>query len=114
MYKVVASDLAALGSLYRVMALQNSRHTGCCSVFWLQRSNVSQEGRVITLEFEKFFLVNVYKPSCANLGRLSFRQEFDEAFLGYVSDKRSQLQKPAILCGDFNVAHSVCDLPDYH
>lgn len=68
------------------------------------------EGRVQTLEFEHFFLVNVYTPnSKSNLERLDFRhQVWDKAFLSYL--KFLEQQKPIITCGDFNAAHNDIDL----
>ncbi len=67
------------------------------------------EGRVITLEFEKFFLVCVYVPnSQRELTRLGYRQEFEKDFLQYV--KKLDCMKPVIYCGDLNVAHQEIDL----
>ncbi|MBR3564279.1 MAG: exodeoxyribonuclease III [Clostridia bacterium] len=67
------------------------------------------EGRVITLEFEKFFLVCVYVPnSQRELTRLGYRQEFERDFLQYV--KKLDCMKPVIYCGDLNVAHQEIDL----
>lgn len=68
------------------------------------------EGRVITLEFEEFYLVNVYTPnSKPNLERLEFRHKFwDPFFLKYL--KSLEDKKPVIVCGDFNVAHKEIDL----
>ena len=68
------------------------------------------EGRVQTLEFKDFFLVNVYTPnSKANLERLNFRHQiWDQAFLSYL--KFLEQQKPVITCGDFNAAHQDIDL----
>ena len=67
------------------------------------------EGRVITLEFEKFFLVCVYVPnSQRELTRLGYRQEFERDFLLYI--KRLDDIKPVIYCGDLNVAHQEIDL----
>ncbi len=70
----------------------------------------SSEGRIITLEFDKFYLINVYTPnSKSNLGRLKLREEkWDPAFLEYA--KLCEETKPVILCGDFNVAHTELDL----
>ena len=68
-----------------------------------------REGRVITAEFEKFYLVNVYTPnSQAELVRLAYRQSWDAAFLAYV--RRLEKRKPVIFCGDLNVAHREIDL----
>ena len=68
------------------------------------------EGRVITLEFNDFFLVNVYTPnSKRDLARLDYRyNEWDVDFLNYVKDLEKN--KPVIFCGDLNVAHKEIDL----
>lgn len=67
------------------------------------------EGRVITLEFEEFYLVNVYVPNSGNdLRRLDYRQKWDFAFYNYLKELEST--KPVISCGDFNVAHREIDL----
>lgn len=69
-----------------------------------------REGRMLTLEFPDFQLVNVYTPNAQNeLRRLPYRTEWDEAFLQYVTDLESS-GKPVILCGDLNVAHQEIDL----
>jgi exodeoxyribonuclease-3 len=67
------------------------------------------EGRVLSLEFESFFLVNVYVPnSGSELKRLSYRQDWDKAFFEYLKDLEKV--KPVIVCGDFNVAHKAIDI----
>ena len=67
------------------------------------------EGRVLCLEYEPFFLVNVYVPnSGSELKRLGYRQEWDKAFFDYLKDL--ERIKPVIVCGDFNVAHKPADL----
>lgn len=67
------------------------------------------EGRVITLEYPKFFLVTVYTPnSQRELTRLSYRMTWEEAFREYLG-KLKQL-KPVVVCGDMNVAHKSIDL----
>lgn len=67
------------------------------------------EGRVITAEYEEYFLVTVYTPNAGNeLVRLPYRQEWDKAFLKYV--KKLEKKKPVIFCGDLNVAHKEIDL----
>jgi exodeoxyribonuclease-3 len=70
----------------------------------------NSEGRVITAEFNDFFVVNVYTPnSKEDLSRLSLRHKYwDPAFLEYV--ETLQKTKPVIFCGDMNVAHSPDDL----
>jgi exodeoxyribonuclease-3 len=68
-----------------------------------------QEGRVITLEFDDFFLVNVYVPNSGqDLKRLNYRKTWDLELLQYVSGL--DLKKPVILTGDLNVAHERIDL----
>ncbi|NMB02718.1 MAG: exodeoxyribonuclease III [Firmicutes bacterium] len=68
-----------------------------------------KEGRMLTLEFDSFFLTNVYTPnSQRGLARLDYRMEWDDAFRSFVSDLRSN--KPVIVCGDLNVAHQEIDL----
>jgi len=68
-----------------------------------------QEGRVITLEFEGFYMVNVYTPnSKRGLLRLDYRMEWEDDFRKYL--KALDDQKPVILCGDLNVAHKEIDL----
>ena len=67
------------------------------------------EGRVITCEFEKFFLVTVYTPNSQDeLKRLSYRMEWEDAFLSYL--KSLETTKNVVICGDLNVAFSEIDL----
>ena len=67
------------------------------------------EGRLLTLEFDKFYFVNVYTPNAGSeLKRLSERQEWDRLYAEYLSSLDSS--KPVIACGDFNVAHKEIDL----
>jgi len=67
------------------------------------------EGRIITLEYENFYLVNVYTPNAQRgLTRLEYRQVWDKDFLAYV--KNLEGDKPVIFCGDLNVAHKEIDL----
>lgn len=68
-----------------------------------------KEGRVITLEFENFYMVTCYTPNSQDgLARLSYRMQWEEAFLAYL--KQLDAKKPLILCGDLNVAHKEIDL----
>ena len=68
-----------------------------------------KEGRVITLEFEKFYLVNIYTPnSKRGLERLDYRQIWEDEIRKYLL-KLNQ-NKPVIMCGDLNVAHKEIDL----
>lgn len=67
------------------------------------------EGRVITLEFEEYFVVNVYTPnSKRTLERLGYRMVWEDTILEYV--KKLDSKKPVILCGDLNVAHNEVDI----
>jgi exodeoxyribonuclease-3 len=67
------------------------------------------EGRTVCLEFEEFFLINVYVPnSGSELLRLEYRKKWDKDFLTYL--KKLEKKKPVVVCGDFNVAHKAIDL----
>lgn len=67
------------------------------------------EGRVITAEFENFYLVTCYTPnSQRELTRLDYRMTWEDAFLTYL--KGLDAKKPVVLCGDLNVAHQPIDL----
>lgn len=67
------------------------------------------EGRIQTLEFAKFFLVNAYFPNAQpELKRLDYKEEFNAAILHHL--KKLDNQKPVIICGDFNVAREEIDL----
>lgn len=71
--------------------------------------DTTTEGRVVTLEFEGFFVSTVYTPNAKDdLSRIPMRQAWDPAFLMYM--KRLAETKPVIYCGDFNVAHTELDL----
>lgn len=67
------------------------------------------EGRIQTLEFEKFYFVNVYFPNTRNdLSRLDFKEKFNELFLKHI--KKLDKKKPVIAVADYNVAHTEIDL----
>ncbi len=67
------------------------------------------EGRIITLEFEHYFVVNVYTPnSQRGLLKLSYRQKWDAEFLKFLNNLEKK--KPVIFCGDLNIAHTGKDL----
>lgn len=67
------------------------------------------EGRIITAEFDDFFLVNVYTPNAKReLERLGYRMEWEDDFRHFL--KQLESQKPVIVCGDLNVAHAEIDL----
>ena len=68
-----------------------------------------KEGRVITLEFKNFFMVNIYTPnSKRGLERLEYRQVWEDEIRKYLLDLNKI--KPVIMCGDLNVAHNEIDL----
>ena len=68
-----------------------------------------KEGRVITLEFDTFYMVTVYTPNSQNeLARLDYRMEWEDAFRNYLLVLNQK--KPVIVCGDMNVAHREIDL----
>lgn len=67
------------------------------------------EGRVVTAEFEDYYLISVYTPNAqGELARIDFRMKWDAAFLNYVQVLEEK--KPVIFCGDLNVAHEEIDL----
>ncbi|AEV67766.1 exodeoxyribonuclease III [Acetivibrio clariflavus] len=67
------------------------------------------EGRVITLEFDDYYVITVYTPnSQKGLTRLDYRMKWEDDFLAYL--KALERNKPVIVCGDFNVAHKEIDL----
>jgi len=69
------------------------------------------EGRVTTLEFQKFLLINCYTPNSGVAEkRLPYRIEWDKAFLSYLQNLKAVKMKPIIFCGDLNVAHQPIDL----
>ena len=68
-----------------------------------------KEGRVITLEFEKFFMVTVYTPNAKReLERLEYRVKWEQDFRKYLEELRKV--KPVVICGDLNVAHKEIDV----
>lgn len=67
------------------------------------------EGRAITLEYDDFYLLNVYTPNAQReLARLDYRMEWEDALRAYISELDKK--KPVIYCGDLNVAHEEIDL----
>ena len=67
------------------------------------------EGRVITLEFNDFYLVNQYVPNVKrDLSRLEYRMKWEDDFKNYL--KSLEEKKPVVICGDFNVAHNEIDI----
>ncbi|MDR6998488.1 exodeoxyribonuclease III [Neobacillus niacini] len=77
--------------------------------YGLLEEDSESEGRILTLEFDDFFLVNVYTPnSQRDLARLPFRLEWEERILEHL--QKLDAIKPVVLCGDLNVAHKEIDL----
>ncbi|WP_047980958.1 exodeoxyribonuclease III [Ornithinibacillus contaminans] len=75
-------------------------------------NETQSEGRIITLEFEDFYLINVYTPnSQRDLARLDVRLEWEDALFQHI--KEHDQRKPVILCGDLNVAHNEIDIRNY-
>lgn len=86
-----------------------SRHEPVNVTYGIGVDEHDHEGRVITLEFEKFFLITVYTPNSQDeLKRLDYRMRWEEDFQAYLN--KLDGQKPVIVCGDMNVAHKEIDL----
>ncbi|MGZ7442865.1 exodeoxyribonuclease III [Paenibacillus sp. TH7-28] len=79
------------------------------SVRYGMEEDAEPEGRIITLEFETFYLVTVYTPNAKrDLSRLDYRVEWEDRFRAYL--KQLDAVKPVIVCGDMNVAHQEIDI----
>jgi exodeoxyribonuclease-3 len=75
----------------------------------IHNNEIDEEGRVITLEFDDFFLINCYTPnSQRGLTRIEYRMKWENDFRNYISNLNSK--KQVIICGDLNVAHNEIDL----
>lgn len=76
----------------------------------LDKAEFDKEGRIVALEFENFFLVNVYVPNSQKLenDRYYFRETWNKLFIHYIKQLKSS--KEVIVCGDFNVAHNPIDI----
>ncbi len=86
-----------------------TRHRPLSVAYGLGIPEHDTEGRVITLEYESFYLVNVYTPNAQNgLARLPYRMAWEDALRAYLCDLDQK--KPVIYCGDLNVAHQEIDL----
>ena len=77
--------------------------------YGVDEDETEEEGRIITLEYEDFYLVNVYTPNAKrDLSRLDYRLEWEDRMIAYL--KRLDKVKPVIYCGDLNVAHEEIDV----
>ena len=77
--------------------------------YGINNDEYDNEGRVITLEYQHFFLVNVYVPNVKRtLERLPYRMKWEDLFKDYLNKLKQN--KPVIVCGDFNVAHEEIDI----
>jgi exodeoxyribonuclease-3 len=86
-----------------------TRHKPLAVNYGVGVEELDTEGRLITLEYENFYLVTCYTPNAQRgLARLDHRMDWDEAFRGYLS--QLDQRKPVIVCGDLNVAHKEIDL----
>lgn len=86
-----------------------SKHKPICVSYGMGIDKHDEEGRLITLEYPTFYLINVYVPNVKReLERLSYRMEWEADFLNYVNQLK--MKKSVIICGDFNVAHEEIDI----
>lgn len=86
-----------------------TRHEPMSVRYGINIDEHDHEGRVVTLEYDRFFLVCVYTPNAQEeLRRLSYRMDWEDAFRAYLVELDQF--KPVILCGDLNVAHEEIDL----
>lgn len=86
-----------------------TKHKPISVTYGINKEEHDKEGRVITLEMEKFYLVTVYTPNSQDgLKRLQYRMEWEEEFRKYLHELDKK--KPVVVCGDLNVAHKEIDL----
>ena len=86
-----------------------TKHTPLSVQYGIGIDQHDHEGRVITLEFEQFYLVTVYTPNSQDeLKRLDYRMEWERDFQAYLA--QLDANKPVVVCGDMNVAHQEIDL----
>lgn len=86
-----------------------TKHTPLSVSYGIGIPELDTEGRVITLEYTEFYLVTCYTPNAQReLARLDFRMQWEQAFAQYLCNLDAI--KPAIICGDLNVAHQEIDL----
>ena len=86
-----------------------TKHEPIQVFYGINKEEHDKEGRVITLEYEDFYMITCYTPNSQNeLARLDYRMQWEEDFKNYI--KELDAKKPVILCGDLNVAHKEIDL----
>ena len=86
-----------------------TKHSPLSVHYGVGEEDTQSEGRIITLEFDDFYLVNVYTPNAQrDLARLPFRLDWEDKLARYL--KELDVKKPVIYCGDLNVAHTEIDL----
>lgn len=86
-----------------------SKHEPLSVAYGIGIEEHDQEGRVITIELDSFYLVTVYTPNSKSaLERLSYRMQWEDDFRAYL--KKLENHKPVIVCGDLNVAHKEIDI----
>ena len=86
-----------------------TKHDPISVAYGIGIDELDTEGRVITLEYERFYLVTCYTPNAQQgLARIEHRMKWENAFLAYL--KSLDVIKPVIVCGDLNVAHNDIDL----
>lgn len=86
-----------------------TKHTPLSVTYGIGVEEHDHEGRVITLEMDRFYLVTCYTPNSQDgLRRLDYRMTWDNDFLTYL--KKLEEKKPVVVCGDLNVAHQEIDL----
>ncbi len=86
-----------------------TKHEPLTVTYGIGTPELDTEGRVITLEYDQFYMVTCYTPNAQQgLARIDHRMKWEDAFLAYL--KALDASKPVILCGDLNVAHNEIDL----
>lgn len=86
-----------------------TKHTPLSVTYGIGVEEHDHEGRVITLEMDRFYLVTCYTPNSQDgLRRLDYRMTWEDDFLAYL--KKLEEKKPVVVCGDLNVAHQEIDL----
>lgn len=86
-----------------------TKHTPLSVKYGVGENDTEEEGRIITLEYEKYYVVTVYTPNTKrDLSRLEYRLQWEDELKAYL--KQLDEVKPVVYCGDLNVAHEAIDL----